>query len=150
MVLLNKCCCFIGLAKGGLILGWLGAVESFFVIILSIIGLSNVETIMNHLRNETESYTAQAVNETHLSLFRRHHGEMSLDDMRIIERGELDFEHCKLISYITIYFMFPLSLYDHRHVYDFHFKLTRQCGHARVIASIDNRSSQGTSRTLLP
>lgn len=89
MVLLNKCCCFFGLVKGGLILGWLGAVESFFVIILSIVGLSNVETIMNHLRNETEVYTAHAINETHVSIFRRHNGEMSYDDMQIIERGEI-------------------------------------------------------------
>lgn len=88
MVLLNKCCCFFGLTKGGLILGWLGAVESFFVIILSIMGLCNVETIMNHLRNETEAYSAQAINETHISVFRRHHGEMSIEDMQMIERGK--------------------------------------------------------------
>jgi len=70
-----------------MILGWLGAVESLFVIVLSIFGLANVQTIMNHLRNETESYTAQSVNETHLSIFKRNHGEMTMEDAMIIERG---------------------------------------------------------------
>lgn len=88
MVLIEKCCCFFRLTTGGMILGWLGAVESLFVIVLSIFGLANVEVIMNHLRNETETYTAQAVNETHLSIFRRNHGEMTADDAMIIERGK--------------------------------------------------------------
>lgn len=72
-----------------MILGWMGAVESLFVMVLSIFGLVNVETIMNHLRNETiaETYNAQVVNETHLSIFRRNHGEMTTDDAMIIERG---------------------------------------------------------------
>lgn len=89
MVLLEKCCCFFRLTTGGMILGWLGAVESLFVIVLSILGLSNVEVIMNHLRNETESYRlATGVNETHLSIFRRNHGEMTIEDATLIERGE--------------------------------------------------------------
>lgn len=87
MVLLEKCCCFFRLTTGGMILGWLGAVESLFVIVLSIFGLSNVEVIMNHLRNETETYTRN-VNETHLSIFRRNHGEMTAEDAMIIERGK--------------------------------------------------------------
>jgi hypothetical protein len=90
MVLFEKCCCFFRLTTGGMILGWLGAVESLFVMALSIIGLVNVENIMNHLRNETESYTAQSINETHLSIFRRHQGEMTAEDAMIIERGNDD------------------------------------------------------------
>ena len=88
MVLFEKCCCFFRLTTGGMILGWIGAVESLVVIILSIFGLINVEVIMNHIRNETESFTAQNVNETHLSIFRRNHGEMTADDAMIIERGK--------------------------------------------------------------
>lgn len=88
MVLLEKCCCFFRLTIGGLILGVLGAFESLFVIVLSIVGIANVEVIMNHLRNETESYTAQSnTNETHLSIFKRHNGEMTAEDALIIERG---------------------------------------------------------------
>lgn len=70
-------------------MGYLGAFESLFVIVLSIFGLANVEQIMVHLRNETESYTAEAVNETHMSIFRRNHGEMSAEDAMIIERGNV-------------------------------------------------------------
>lgn len=87
MVLLEKCCCFFRLTTGGMILGWLGAVESLFVMVLSIFGLVNVEVIMNHLRNETESYIAQGSNETGLSIFRRNNGEMTAEDAAIIERG---------------------------------------------------------------
>jgi len=87
MVLLEKCCCFFRLTTGGMILGWLGAVESLVVMILSIFGLINVEAIMNHLRNETESFSAQNINETHLSMFRRNRGEMTAEDEMIIERG---------------------------------------------------------------
>lgn len=87
MVLFEKCCCFFRLTTGGMILGWLGAVESLVVIILSIFGLVNVEVIMNHLRNETESFSAQSINETHPSIFRRNHGEMSAEDAMIIQRG---------------------------------------------------------------
>lgn len=88
MVLLEKCCCFFRLTTGGMILGWLGAVESLFVIVLSIIGLANVEVIMNHLRNETEINTSHGYNETYLVNFRRHHGEMTAEDAMIIERGK--------------------------------------------------------------
>ena len=70
-------------------MGYLGAFESLFVIILSIFGLANVEQIMIHLRNETESFSAQATNETHMSLFRRNHGEMTAEDAMIIERGNM-------------------------------------------------------------
>lgn len=87
MVLFEKCCCFFRLTTGGMILGWMGAIESIFVMVLSIFGLANVEAIMNHLRNETESYRAETVNETHLSIFRRNGGEMTADDAMIIERG---------------------------------------------------------------
>lgn len=73
-------------------MGWLGAVESMFVIVISIFGLANVETIMNHLRNETELYTANLGNDTHLSVFRkRNHGEMSAEDAMFIERGNHSF-----------------------------------------------------------
>jgi hypothetical protein len=89
MVLFEKCCCFFRLATGGMILGWLGALESLFVIVLSIFGLANVEAIMVHLRNETESYTAEQLNDTHMSIFRRNHGEMTADDAMIIERGKV-------------------------------------------------------------
>lgn len=88
MVLFDKCCCFFRLTTGGMILGWVGAAESLFVMILSIFGLVNVEAIMNHLRNETESYSAQTINETHPSIFRRNHGEMTAEDAMIIERGK--------------------------------------------------------------
>lgn len=71
-----------------MILGWLGAVESLFVIVISIFGLANVELIMNHLRNETESNTPGIGNETHMSVFRRNRGEMSADDAMFIERGK--------------------------------------------------------------
>jgi len=87
MVLLEKCCCFFRLTTGGMILGWLGAVESLVVIILSVFGLVKVDMIMEHLRNETESFTAQSINETHLSIFRRNRGEMTEGDAMIIERG---------------------------------------------------------------
>lgn len=87
MVLFDKCCCFFRLTTGGMILGWLGAIESLFVIVISIFGLANVEVIMNHLRNETESHV-MSVNETHLSIFRRNRGEMSPEDMMFIERGK--------------------------------------------------------------
>lgn len=87
MVLIDKCCCFFRLTTGGMILGWLGAVESLFVIVISIFGLANVEVIMNHLRNETETYALQNLNETHLSVFRRHGGEMTEEDAMFIERG---------------------------------------------------------------
>lgn len=97
MVLLEKCCCFFRLTTGGMILGWLGAVESLFVIVLSIFGLSNVEVIMNHLRNETESYSlAKSVNETNLSIFRRNHGEMTVEDATLIERGDVDLFRLRL------------------------------------------------------
>lgn len=88
MVLIEKCCCFFRLTTGGMILGWLGAVESLVVIILSIFGLVKVDMIMEHLRNETESFTAQSINETHLSIFRRNRGEMTEGDAMIIERGD--------------------------------------------------------------
>lgn len=87
MVLFEKCCCFFRLTTGGLILGWLGAAESLFVVVLSIFGLANVEVIMNHLRNETETYKSQSLNETSLSIFRRNNGEMTAEDATIIERG---------------------------------------------------------------
>lgn len=93
MVLIEKCCCFFRLTTGGMILGWVGAFESLFVMVLSIFGLANVEVIMNHLRNETESFTAQSINETHLSIFRRNNGEMTAEDAMIIERGDKQIEH---------------------------------------------------------
>lgn len=70
--------------------------------VLSIFGLVNVETIMNHLRNETmESYTTEALNETHFSIFRRNRGEMTAEDAKIIERGE-PFESFRLIQKVFI------------------------------------------------
>lgn len=90
MIILDKCCCFFRLTTGGLILGWLGVGESIFVIFLTILGLSNVDKIMTHLRNETESYTAHINatdgNETSISIFRQHR-ELTPEDAAIIERG---------------------------------------------------------------
>lgn len=110
MVLIEKCCCFFRLTTGGLILGWLGAFESLFVIVLSIFGLANVEVIMNHLRNETESFTAQSVNETHLSIFRRNHGEMTAEDAMIIERGDKKFQLFKRPVFLNFLFFPPALL----------------------------------------
>ncbi|CRL06832.1 CLUMA_CG019510, isoform A [Clunio marinus] len=87
MVLFDKCCCFFRLTTGGMILGWLGVADSLLVIVLSIFGLANVDTIMNHIKNETESFTAQSINDTHLSIFRRNNGEMSIEDEMTIKRG---------------------------------------------------------------
>lgn len=87
---------------GGMILGWLGAIESFLVVILTIIGLSHVPQIMVHLRNETMGVHLQTVNETHVSIFRRHRGEMSEADEMFIERGMLcdTFTFCIYINLI--------------------------------------------------
>ena len=112
MVLFEKCCCFFRLTTGGMILGWLGAVESLFVMVLSIFGLCNVENIMNHLRNETmvSSFTPESFNETHLSIFRRNHGEMTVEDAKIIERGELSFS-CFRKFLMTFRFHNSLGMY---------------------------------------
>lgn len=79
-----------------MILGWLGAIESFLVVILTTIGLSHVPQIMDHLRNETMGVHLQTVNETHVSIFRRHRGEMSEADEMFIERG-MTLLHCAFI-----------------------------------------------------
>lgn len=42
---------------------------------------------MDHLRNETVGVHLQTVNETHVSIFQRHRGEMSEADEMFIERG---------------------------------------------------------------
>ena len=71
-------------------MGWLGAIESFLVIILTTIGLTHIPQIMDHLRNETLAYNEvklKAINETHVSVLHRHRGEMSSDDELLIERG---------------------------------------------------------------
>jgi hypothetical protein len=75
---------------GGMILGWIGAIESLVVVILTTIGLTHVPEIMDHLRNETRmpSLKMEAINETHVSLFRRHRGEMTTEDEMFIERGK--------------------------------------------------------------
>jgi hypothetical protein len=72
-----------------MILGWIGAIESLVVVILTTIGLTHVPEIMDHLRNETRmpSLKMEAINETHVSLFRRHRGEMTTEDEMFIERG---------------------------------------------------------------
>lgn len=74
-----------------MILGWIGAIESLIVVILTTIGLTHVPQIMDHLRNETRvgSLKMEAINETHVSLFRRHRGEMTEEDEMFIERGRL-------------------------------------------------------------
>lgn len=131
MVLFDKCCCFFRLTTGGLILGYLGAFESLFVIVLSIFGLANVEQIMNHLRNETESYSAEAVNETHMSIFRRNHGEMSAEDAMIIERGKV----MRCSASVTIIHSFTLF----RHVRCFDAQPGRQLCNLDFIAAADNR-----------
>lgn len=73
-----------------MILGWLGAIESMLVIILTIVGLTHIPQIMDHLRNETTSVKLQNINETHVSIFRKNRGEMSADDEMFIERGLCD------------------------------------------------------------
>jgi hypothetical protein len=73
-----------------MILGWLGAIESMLVIILTTIGLTHIPQIMDHLRNETMSVKMQNINETHISIFRKQRGEMSADDEMFIERGMSD------------------------------------------------------------
>jgi hypothetical protein len=81
---------FISILLGGLILGWLGAIESFLVVILTTVGLTHIPQIMDHLRNETATTTGvrmQTINETHVSIFRRNRGEMSVEDEMFIERG---------------------------------------------------------------
>jgi hypothetical protein len=72
-----------------MILGWIGAIESLVVVILTTIGLTHVPEIMDHLGNETRmpSLKMEAINETHVSLFRRHRGEMTTEDEMFIERG---------------------------------------------------------------
>lgn len=70
-----------------MILGWLGAIESMLVIILTTVGLTHIPQIMDHLRNETTSVKLQNINETHVSIFRKQRGEMSVDDEMFIERG---------------------------------------------------------------
>ncbi|KAG5677518.1 hypothetical protein PVAND_007273 [Polypedilum vanderplanki] len=90
MVLFNKCCCFFRLTTGGMILGWIGAIESLLVVILTTIGLTHVPQIMDHLRNETRAATTikmEAINETHVSIFRRHRSEMTAEDEMFLERG---------------------------------------------------------------
>lgn len=74
---------------GGMILGWLGAIESFLVVILTIVGLNHIPQIMDHLRNETVHVRLQPVNETHVSILHRPRGEMSEADEMFIERGEM-------------------------------------------------------------
>ena len=68
-------------------MGWLGAIESLLVIILTAVGLTHIPQIMDHLRNETMSVKLQNINETHVSIFRKQRGEMSADDEMFIERG---------------------------------------------------------------
>lgn len=69
-------------------MGWLGAIESLLVIILTTVGLTHIPQIMDHLRNETTSVKQlQTINDTHVSIFRKHRGEMSADDEMLIERG---------------------------------------------------------------
>lgn len=72
-----------------MILGWIGAIESLIVVVLTTIGLAHVPQIMDHLRNETRmgALKMEPINETHVSLFRRHRGEMSEEDELFIERG---------------------------------------------------------------
>jgi hypothetical protein len=72
-----------------MILGWIGTIESLFMIILAFIGITHVPQIMDHLRNETRvSLKLENINETHVSLFSRHHGEMNAEDAMVIERGD--------------------------------------------------------------
>lgn len=73
-----------------MILGWIGAIESLVVVILTTIGLTHVPQIMDHLRNETRmgAFKMEAINETHVSIFRRNRGEMTAEDEMFIERGK--------------------------------------------------------------
>lgn len=49
MVLFDKCCCFFRLTTGGVILGWIGAIESLLMVILSLFGLTSVDYIIHSL-----------------------------------------------------------------------------------------------------
>lgn len=91
-----------------MILGWLGAIESILVIILTTIGLTHIPQIMDHLRNETMSVKLQNINETHVSIFRKQRGEMSADDEMFIERGLFDI---LVLKRIIIYFYFLTGMY---------------------------------------
>jgi hypothetical protein len=64
MVLFDKCCCFFGLTTGGVILGWIGAIESFAMIIFSIFGLTKVETIIQNMNATTHNLTFTYLNES--------------------------------------------------------------------------------------
>lgn len=67
MPLLEKCCCFFRLTTGGLILGWLGAVESVVMLFLTIFGMVNVEGLMKQLRNETSTPVLHSIDITNSS-----------------------------------------------------------------------------------
>lgn len=67
MPLFDRCCCFFRLTTGGLILGWLGAVESVVMLFLTIFGMVNVEALMKQLRNETSSPVLHSIDITNTS-----------------------------------------------------------------------------------
>lgn len=64
MVLFDKCCCFFRLTTGGVILGWIGAIESFAMIAFSIFGLTRVETIIQNMNATTHNLTFTYMNES--------------------------------------------------------------------------------------
>ena len=75
MVLFDKCCCFFRLTTGGVILGWIGAIESLLMVILSLFGLTSVDYIIHSLNatshelhmvdwNNTASLVAGSINLT--------------------------------------------------------------------------------------
>ncbi|XP_059614461.1 uncharacterized protein LOC132260405 [Phlebotomus argentipes] len=54
MPILRKCCCCFSLKTGGVILGWIGAVSSFLVLVITLIAMCNVDTIVKALVEQTQ------------------------------------------------------------------------------------------------
>lgn len=52
MVFLNKCCCWFNLTTGGVILGWLGVLDSLFCLAVTSIGLFDVDEIVASEKEE--------------------------------------------------------------------------------------------------
>ncbi|CAO1329395.1 unnamed protein product [Diamesa hyperborea] len=93
MPLFEKCCCFFRLTTGGLILGWLGAVESVVMLFLTIFGMVNVEGLMKQLRNETSSPVLHSIDITNSSegtavfKIQTKISEMTDDEYDVIKNG---------------------------------------------------------------
>lgn len=99
MPLLERCCCFFRLTTGGLILGWLGAVESVVMLFLTIFGMVNVEGLMKQLRNETSSPVIHSIDITNSSegtavfKIQTKISEMSDEENEVIKNGKNNLFH---------------------------------------------------------